>query len=193
MIIIKATVTSQIENYRYFMRGRTSSASQILFGNCAKNLHSSHGNLDALAPPRTTPLLRPSCHEPMSQAFRDALHDAASAPSRPALWNDSYKFDWKALKARVDSTASALGALVQKQCRVGIAISGGVNLVVAELACSVLGVGFVPLDPSLPTARLRYLCEDASIGCIVIEDSIAVFKALGMEVCLQGNTRTNSP
>ena len=171
------------------MRGWTSSASQILFGNCAKNLHSSHGNLDALTPPEPR-----HCFDRhvMSQAFRDALHDATSAPSRPALWNDSYKFDWKALKARVDSTASALGALVQKQCRVGIAISGGVNLVVAELACSVLGVGFVPLDPSLPTARLRYLCEDASIGCIVIEDSIAVFKALGMEVCLQGNTRTNS-
>lgn len=128
----------------------------------------------------------------MSRRFGILLSGAAAAqPDKAALWVcSSNELCWAALKARVDATVSALRTLLRFHpwCRVGIAISGGVNLVVAELACSVLGLGFVPLDPSLPRARLLYLCENASIGCVVVDEAsgIAFEAASGMTVCLQG-------
>jgi len=95
---------------------------------------------------------------------------------------------WRALKKRVDATASVLATILHTS-HVGIAISGGLNLVVAELACGVTGLTFVPLEPKLPPARLQYLVKEANIGCIVMEGSPVAFRDAFGEACppLQGD------
>jgi fengycin family lipopeptide synthetase D len=58
---------------------------------------------------------------------------------------------------------------VQPDDRVGILMAGSIHLAVALMGILKAGAAYVPLDPSLPVERIKYMIRDASIGVVISE------------------------
>ncbi|MCP5049178.1 MAG: AMP-binding protein, partial [bacterium] len=56
---------------------------------------------------------------------------------------------------------------IQPEARVGILLSRGLELPTAILAVLKAGAGYVPLSPTLPEERLKYMIDDASITTVI--------------------------
>ena len=56
---------------------------------------------------------------------------------------------------------------------VGIAIERSLDMLVAMIAVLKAGCAYVPLDPSHPPARLRYILEDARVSALITDQSAA--------------------
>ncbi|NQZ12721.1 MAG: amino acid adenylation domain-containing protein, partial [Algicola sp.] len=54
-----------------------------------------------------------------------------------------------------------------KDCLFGLCFDRSPDMLVAMLAILKAGAGYVPLDPSYPTARLQYMIEDAGLPTII--------------------------
>jgi amino acid adenylation domain-containing protein/thioester reductase-like protein len=55
---------------------------------------------------------------------------------------------------------------------VGVAIDRSVELVVAILGVLRAGAAFLPMDPSYPAERLRWMIRDSELACIVAQDEL---------------------
>ncbi len=74
--------------------------------------------------------------------------------------------------AELDERANRLAHYLQKagvgpEVRVGVCLERSLDLPVALLAVLKAGAAYLPLDPSLPEDRLRYLVEDAAAPVVV--------------------------
>ncbi|MFI5674067.1 amino acid adenylation domain-containing protein [Streptomyces cellulosae] len=74
--------------------------------------------------------------------------------------------------AQLDASAAALAAAIAErtadpQQPVAILLERSVDMVVAALAVLRTGSSYVPLDPSVPPARLRIILEDARPGLVI--------------------------
>lgn len=77
-------------------------------------------------------------------------------------------WSYRRLDARADAIADALvSGGVAAGSLVGILMERGPELVASILALWKLGAGYLPLDPTLPPARLRFMARDAEIACVL--------------------------
>ena len=78
---------------------------------------------------------------------------------------------------QLNGDANRLGGWLIQQgigqdCRVGICLERSADTVVALLATLKTGATYVPLDPAFPVERLRFMMEDAALGCVITHASL---------------------
>ena len=123
----------------------------------------------------------------------DALHRGierqARSPTKgsaPALIYEERQMSFAELDRRADLVArhlvSRAGLAPRSRTAVGVC-ADGVDCVVSILAVLKTGNPYVPLDPTYPRERLRYMIEDAGIAVVLSnDDAVAVLEGLeGLE------------
>lgn len=86
--------------------------------------------------------------------------------------HDGPDISYRSLLAWVGQFAVILAARgVRPGDLVGLCLARGPELVVAALAVTRLGGGYVPLDPGDPARRLTMLAEDAGLRTVVVNDT----------------------
>ncbi len=77
------------------------------------------------------------------------------------------------LEKRSERIASALIARgLRRGDLIGVCLSRHADLVATMLAAWKIGAAYVPLDPSYPVERLRFMCEDANLALVVGEGEL---------------------
>jgi natural product biosynthesis luciferase-like monooxygenase protein len=98
----------------------------------------------------------------------------ARTPDAPAVTAGARTLTYRQLEAAAQTFARRLAALgVSRGERVGIALPRGIEMLVAVLATLELGAAYVPLDPTYPAERLRFMVDDAGIAALVAAGSTA--------------------
>lgn len=89
-------------------------------------------------------------------------------PDRTAVRCDGTGLTYRELDARADALADRLRKRgVGAESLVGICVERSLNLVVGILGILKAGAAYVPLDPSYPADRLRFMCEDSQLSIVV--------------------------
>jgi amino acid adenylation domain-containing protein len=99
------------------------------------------------------------------------LRTARSQPAAPALRQDGRELSY----GRLDEWSGALSARIGPgRGLVGILMPRVPENIVAMLAVLRAGAAYVPLDPGLPVARLRFMIEDAGLDTVIVDGSSPV-------------------
>ena len=94
-------------------------------------------------------------------------------PRALAVVADDGQLTYAELDAPADRVARRYGALgVGPDSRVGTCLNRGVHLVPALLGVLKAGAEFLPLDPTYPAERLKYMATDAELAALVTERSL---------------------
>ena len=129
----------------------------------------------------------------------DRVHElvaerAGRHPEAPAVGGKSGEIAYAELDGRAERLADRLvarGARPGEQ--VGVMVPRDVDLPVAMLGVLKSGAAYVPLDPSLPAARLEYIAEDAGLRLAVTSAELAAELPAGLEpIDLGGGGEGNS-
>ncbi|MCH9680075.1 MAG: amino acid adenylation domain-containing protein [Deltaproteobacteria bacterium] len=105
---------------------------------------------------------------------------ARETPHRRALTCAGQHQTYGELDRRSSVIARHLQQLgVRPGAMVGVCQSRGMDLIATLLAILKVGAAYVPLDPSYPTWRLRYMVEDAGLSLVVTEPSLVATVDLG--------------
>ncbi|HEX5959929.1 MAG TPA: amino acid adenylation domain-containing protein [Rhodanobacteraceae bacterium] len=92
----------------------------------------------------------------------------ARTPQRTALVSRGMSLGYAELGARARRIAGALRARgVGPGQRVGLCVERGTDMVAAMLGILEAGAAYVPLDPSYPRERLRFMVDDAGLAMLV--------------------------
>ena len=95
---------------------------------------------------------------------------AARTPDAVAVIGEGERLTYRELDARSNRLARYLGSRgVGPETRVGICLERSVDLVVGTLGIVKSGAAYVPLDPSHPPDRLRFLLADSSASVLITE------------------------
>ena len=95
---------------------------------------------------------------------------AARTPEAIAVVRDDERLTYRELEARANRLAQYLRARgVGPETRVGICLERSVDAVVGVLAVVLAGAAYLPLDPSDPPDRLRFLLGDARADVLLSE------------------------
>jgi len=132
-------------------------------------------------------------HQAQEYAWEDTIHGrfeamVAAFPQRAAISLGEQCLSYAELNGRANQLAHYLMAQgVQPNDLVGICLDRNVDMVVAILAVLKAGAAYVPLDPTNPEERLRFILEDAGVALLVtevaVQDSIPAgsFRALVLD------------
>jgi len=94
--------------------------------------------------------------------------NAAQRPDAPAVIYEAESLSYRELNARANQLAHLLRqAGVGPETRVGICLDRSVAMVVSVLAVLKAGGAYLPLDPSYPAERLRFMIEDAGLSALL--------------------------
>ncbi|HEX9939022.1 MAG TPA: amino acid adenylation domain-containing protein, partial [Longimicrobium sp.] len=104
---------------------------------------------------------------------------AARAPDAVAVAFDGGELTYGELNAHANRLAHHLRGLgVGPDARVAICVERGPAMVVGLLAILKAGGGYVPLDPSYPAERLRYMLHDSAPAAVLTQGSLEGVEAL---------------
>ncbi|MEM7584363.1 MAG: amino acid adenylation domain-containing protein, partial [Acidobacteriota bacterium] len=97
--------------------------------------------------------------------------------ARPALVSSSGRISYRDLEARAGRLAAHLRSLgVGSHTRVGVCLERSPEEIIAFLAIWRAGGAYLPIDPSSPLERRRYMLRDAEVAVLIttttIEDAI---------------------
>ncbi|MCW5787556.1 MAG: amino acid adenylation domain-containing protein [Nitrospira sp.] len=117
---------------------------------------------------------------------------AARTPAAIAVRAGAHTLTYAALLRRAYQLAQTLRrGGVGPECLVAVALDRSVDLVVALLGTWSAGAAFVPLDPSYPVERLRYMLDDSQAALLVTDSAQAARLAHpGPTLCLDQNRAT---
>lgn len=110
----------------------------------------------------------------MHHIFEALNHNAATRPDATAFQDDKTTITWAQLVARV---ADLTARLSNAPKTIGIALAGGVDYVVADLAITLSGRRQVPLPFFFSKEQNAHILFDAKIGAVIAYDA-AMFAAL---------------
>lgn len=114
----------------------------------------------------------------MSIIQRACIHELVAAqaqrtPDAVAVVFAGQTLTYGSLSARANRLAWHLRTLgVGPEVRVGICLERSLELVVAVMAVLCAGAAYVPLDPSYPATRLRFMAADAGLRAVVTASSL---------------------
>ena len=98
----------------------------------------------------------------------------ARTPAACAVIDGEQRLTYAQLAVRVGVVGDQLRkAGVGPEDRVGVCLARGADLVVALLGVLQTGAAYVPLDPTYPAERLRFMFEDAGLVAVVTQRSTA--------------------
>ncbi len=105
----------------------------------------------------------------LERAFHELFEEqAAREPARLALEFGDERLDYRTLNARANALARRLiGEGVAPGATVGLFLDRSVELIVALLGILKAGAAFLPLDPTLPAERLRFMLEETAAAPVV--------------------------
>jgi amino acid adenylation domain-containing protein len=107
--------------------------------------------------------------------FRDRVE---RQPDRLAVVDGEARLTYAELARRVRGIARQL-SFVRRGDAVGVHLERGADLVATMLACSVVGAAYLPLDPSLPPARVRrHMAAAAAAAVVTTEGELAADDAV---------------
>jgi natural product biosynthesis luciferase-like monooxygenase protein len=127
-----------------------------------------------LSPPEERALLETASVGPRL-SIGPCLHDqiaeqAVRTPDRIAVRAHGQQFSYKELDARAHAAAARLAQLgASPGAIVGICMNRSADLVTALIAVLKTGAAYLPLDPSYPTDRLRFMLRDSNAGVVVTD------------------------
>lgn len=119
--------------------------------------------------PPPTPIPAVAVHEAITQTAR-------RKPSAVAVTCAGEQLTYAELDARADALAAALGTVVGDRRPIGVCLPRGIDLLVAQLAILKSGAPYLPLDPSLPAARLDFMVEDAGAELVIGGESARAWR-----------------
>src|SRR3954451_21219811 len=98
---------------------------------------------------------------------------AARRPNAIALIQGGQTVRYAELNERANQLAHRLRALgVKREDRVGICVERTPRMVEGLLAILKAGAAYLPLDPSNPEDRLRFMLDDASVSVVLSETAV---------------------
>jgi hypothetical protein len=122
---------------------------------------------------------------------------AAQNPAAIALVCDETQLSYKELDERSEEIANHLRAMgVCPEVNVGVYLEKSPELVISLIAIMKAGGSFIPLDPSLPIDRIKYILDEACPLVIVTHSRLqAHIKYLSLPLCVVDrlNTRPFEP
>ena len=126
------------------------------------------------APSPLRPSVAPPWHHPIQPAATpDRLQEffeqqASARPTAIAVEHDGQRLTYAELEARANQLAHLLiHRGVGTGDAVGILLDRSAQTYVALLAVLKCGAAFVPIDPSFPTERVKFIAEDAGIALLL--------------------------
>ncbi|WP_257463564.1 non-ribosomal peptide synthetase, partial [Archangium lipolyticum] len=131
----------------------------------------------------TTPFPSDSCAHHLVQAV------AARSPDAPALCVGDSTLSFRELEERSNQLAHHLLSLgVGVETPVALCLERSFELVIGLLAILKAGGTYVPLEPSLPAARLGFLLQDCGAPVLLTQESLAdELPAYGQLLCLDSD------
>ena len=129
----------------------------------------------------------PDEHQSLLQVWNDTarplpdacIHEliarqAQALPEATALIYQGRRMSYRELDERTNRLARHLRTLgVGPDVLVGIYLQRSFTMVEAVLATLKAGGAYVPLDPNYPADRLAFMAEDAELGIILTDESLA--------------------
>jgi amino acid adenylation domain-containing protein len=108
---------------------------------------------------------------PFHQLFET---QAERGPERIALLAGDTLLSYAELDARANRVSQELRSRgVTRGQRVGLCVERGADMLVAQLGILKAGAAYVPLDPSYPEDRLRFMADDAQLAALVSTAGLA--------------------
>ncbi len=105
----------------------------------------------------------------MIHLFRE---QAAINPGKPALTFDNVCMSYLQLEEESNRLAHYfIHKGISAGMLVPVCMQRNATMVAALLAVLKTGAGFVPIDPSFPAERIRYMLEDCSSECVITDNS----------------------
>lgn len=121
-----------------------------------------------------------SIHEPFEM-------QASQTPDRVAVVFGQQALSYGQLNCRANQLAHYLNGLgVGPNVLVGLCVKRSLDMVVGLLGILKAGAAYVPMDPSYPKERLRYILEDSKASVVLTQESLVdeLPSFTGQAVCL---------
>jgi amino acid adenylation domain-containing protein len=98
----------------------------------------------------------------------------AKTPDSIAVKSGGHQWTYRELDARSSRMAQALRSRgISRGQRVGLCVERGADMLAAVLGILKAGAAYVPLDPSFPEGRLRFMADDAQLALLVSTAGLA--------------------
>lgn len=112
---------------------------------------------------------------PARPIIEKTLERAYSNPDAIAVETGDSSYSYRECIGRANAIAHALVErhAIHPGDRVGLFLPRGVDLIATYLAVMMTGATFVPLDLQCPELRIRQVCEDAGVKCLVVNAATA--------------------
>ncbi|MCY1072946.1 non-ribosomal peptide synthetase [Archangium lansingense] len=122
--------------------------------------------------------LPPSTPAP-KDALTPILEQAARAPDAVALRTGGQRLTYGELLGRARQLAAELTARgVGRNDTVALCTSRSASLLVGQLGVLCAGAGWLPLEPSHPPERLRFMLEDSGARLVLLDEATASLSAV---------------
>lgn len=101
------------------------------------------------------------------------LESAERFPNRPALWVDGVTMSYAELLHRAQSLAATLQQRVARDgtTLVGVFADRSVDSFAGILGSLLAGCGYVPLNPTFPVARTKWMMQRAGCRALIVDSS----------------------
>ena len=133
-------------------------------------------------------------HDRTTTIDRQFRAQVGRTPDAPAVSSGSRTLSYTELAAAVDELSGRLRAAgVGARDRVGIAVHRGIDMVVSVLATLECGAAYVPLDPTYPEDRLRFMVADSGLVALLAQGEIASVLSHGDVTVVDPAERSGAP
>jgi amino acid adenylation domain-containing protein len=99
---------------------------------------------------------------------------AQQLPEAEAFSFGAFSCTYGACATRVERLAAALAARVPRGTRVALNLYKSIDAIVLMLACLRAGLTYVPIDPTSPLARRRFIVRDSAARVLVLDQRTAL-------------------
>jgi amino acid adenylation domain-containing protein/non-ribosomal peptide synthase protein (TIGR01720 family) len=116
-----------------------------------------------------------SHHYPREQTIPQLFEaQVKRTPDAPAVSFDEFTLTYRELNERANQAANHLRELnLEPAVTVGVFMNRNISMIVAMLGVLKADCAYVPLDPSYPPERLRFMLEDASLAVVLTERGLS--------------------
>ena len=116
------------------------------------------------------PYIYPKLDYPKDLRIIDLFENQVKiSPNKIALVCGDEKYTYKELEIKVNKLANYLRKFGDNKV-IGILMDRSNNIVISMLAILKSGAGYLPIDPSYPEDRVKYIIEDSGISLILTEE-----------------------
>ncbi len=122
-------------------------------------------------------------HEPVFLRIQQHARTQPQAVAVRFVGQDEIELTYAELNARANQLGHHLRALgVQPDTPVGILMNRSADMIVALLGVMKAGAAYLPIDPTYPPERIRYMIQDAGVQVMIAEAGSA-FDEVWAQIC----------